>query len=261
MIYDQALLILSGAFVGFFIGLTGVGGGSLMTPILLLFGFPAQIAVGTDLLYAAITKAGGIVSHHKQSTIQWKIVGSLACGSIPGSILTILFIDAYFTDAYQYQPILTTALGFMLFLTSLVILFLRRIQRRSATPSSMSQIIARHSTPITSLMGLGLGILVTLSSVGAGAFGAAILLMIYTRTKSIVIVGTDIAHAVPLTLVAGIGHLYLGHVDFSLLAALVMGSLPAIVVGTRLGQKIPDRIMRPLLGSSLLAISLKLVMS
>jgi len=256
---DILFYIIAGAAVGFAVGLTGVGGGSLMTPILLLFGFPPQIAVGTDLLYASITKSGGVFLHKRQGTIRWKIVITLFCGSIPASLVTVYFLNSIFTDSAQYGEILTTSLGFMLILTALVLLFKSQLVNRSKAKddSEALKTVQKHATAITWVMGVALGVLVTLSSVGAGAFGAAVLLIIYPRMSAISIIGTDLAHAVPLTLVAGLGHLYLGNVDFYLLGSLLIGSLPAIYVGTKLGTRMPENLMQPILASTLLALGVK----
>lgn len=254
---DILFYIVAGAAVGFAVGLTGVGGGSLMTPILLLFGFPPQIAVGTDLLYASITKAGGVVLHKRQGTIRWKIVLTLFCGSIPASLVTVYFLDSIFTDSDQYAQVLTSCLGVMLILTATVLLFKSRLVKGSRTSPKALQVAQGHAGWVTWIMGIALGVLVTLSSVGAGAFGAAILLVIYPRLSSINIIGTDLAHAVPLTLVAGLGHLFLGNVDFYLLGSLLIGSLPAIYVGTKLGARMPENLMQPILASTLFVLGIK----
>lgn len=254
---ETLLYILAGASVGFAVGLTGVGGGSLMTPLLLMFGFPTHIAIGTDLVYAAVTKAGGVVSHSRQSTVDWKLAGTLASGSIPASILTIFVLKTYFPDSSSYQHVLVSTLGVMLILTSGVLLFKKRLQRVNQGDRRPNPFIEHYRTPITVLMGVMLGICVTLSSVGAGAFGAAILLVLYPALSSIKIIGTDIAHAVPLTLIAGLGHMSLGNVDFALLASLLIGSLPAIHLGTKLGKRLPDKILQPTLASILLVIGVK----
>ncbi len=254
---DFVLYVLAGAAVGFAVGLTGIGGGSLMTPLLLLFGFPPHIAVGTDLLYAAITKSGGVAMHHRQSTIHWRVVVLLAAGSIPASLLTVWVLHRYFPDGSAYGHVLTVALGFMLILTSLVILFRSRLQQAPDTAPENYNWALRNAGKLTVIMGIVLGAMVTLSSVGAGAIGTAILLILYPRLPSIHIVGTDLAHAVPLTLVAGLGHVALGNDDWSLLAALLVGSLPAIVVGTWVGTRLPNRLLQPLLASILFGLGMK----
>ena len=246
------LYILAGAGVGFAVGLTGIGGGSLMTPLLLLFGFPPHIAVGTDLLYAAITKSSGVVMHHRQSSVDWHLVRCLAAGSLPCALLTLLALKTLFTDNSHYTEIITTNLGFMLILTSLVLVFKQKLNL-DQTPA----FISRHRNIFTVVAGGFLGIFVTLSSVGAGAIGTAILMLLVPRMLPTKIVGTDLAHAVPLTFVAGMGHLLLGNVDFMLLGTLLIGSLPAIWVGTRLGQQLPAKLLQVLLATILMVIGLK----
>ncbi|MGI9274971.1 MAG: sulfite exporter TauE/SafE family protein [Endozoicomonas sp.] len=252
---DALLYISAGAGVGFAVGLTGIGGGSLMTPLLLLFGFPAHIAIGTDLMYAALTKAGGVAMHHRQNSVDWKLVRTLCVGSIPSTILTIFILKYLFAGSDHYSPILTTCLGFMLTLTAIVLLFsdkLKNLQQRRSMQFSQKQTFW-----ITLFMGAALGVLVTLSSVGAGALGTAILLLLYPTLVAVRVVGTDLAHAVPLTLAAGIGHIWLGNVDFTLLGALMIGSLPAIYLGTKVGKHLPEGMMKLLLAGILLVLGVR----
>lgn len=258
---DFLLYAISGAFVGLIVGLTGIGGGSLMTPLLLLFGIPPHIAVGTDLLYAAITKASGVVSHQKRKTINWSITTTMALGSIPSAIITGVILNHFFVDYQEYTGVITTSLGVMLVVTASLLIFRKRIQifaNRQADLSGTSW-LQNNKTALTFFMGMILGCLVTLSSVGAGAIGTAILLVLYPKLKSMNIVGTDLAHAVPLTLIGGLVHLSLGNVDYSLLAALLVGSIPAIHVGTKLGTKIPENILRQALAALLLLLGAKYI--
>ena len=258
LLLDLLLYILAGAGVGFAIGLTGVGGGSLMTPLLLIFGFPPHTAIGTDLLYASITKSGGVALHRRQGTIRWRIMLTLLAGSLPTSAITVYILHKYYSDSTGYGEILTTSLGVMLIITATVLVFKKQIQSKEL--SDRLQWITTMQSQAGKwafLMGLVLGVLVTLSSVGAGAFGTAVLMILYPRLPSIHIIGTDLSHAVPLTLVAGMGHLFLGHVDFGLLGALIIGSLPAIYVGTKLGAKLPENVLQPVLASALLILGVK----
>jgi uncharacterized membrane protein YfcA len=254
---DLLLYILSGAGVGFAVGMTGVGGGSLMTPLLLLFGFPTHVAIGTDLIYAAVTKASGVVTHHRQLTVDWVIVRRLAMGSLPASLLTILVLSLVFHDPSQYQGLLLSTLGVMLILTSVVLLMRRRLQRWHDRSGDSSPWLDRNRPALTVVSGITLGICVTLSSVGAGAFGVAILFMLYPTLSSVRVVGTDLAHAVPLTLIGGLGHWYLGHIDWVLLGSLLIGSLPAIHLGSRMAKQVPERILQSGLASILLLTGLK----
>lgn len=257
---DGSWFILAGAVVGFCVGITGVGGGSLMTPLLTMMGIPLHTAIGTDLLYAAITKMGGGIVHQQKRNIDWRVVFTLAAGSIPAALLTVWALKTIFGDANNYKHLLTVSLGFMLMLTALALIFkdkLIAINSAHQEPSAFRQFMGRHTTAFTVFMGIALGVLVTLSSVGAGAFGIVILLALFPLLSTIKIIGTDVAHAVLLTLVAGLGHLSMGNVDFSLLLYLLIGSLPAIWVGTHLSSRLPEKVIRPILGATLMLLSIK----
>lgn len=260
----EIIHIGAGALVGFVIGLTGVGGGSLMTPILLLgFGIPPAIAVGTDLLYAAITKCSGIFFHHKNRTVDWKIVGLLACGSIPASIITVAILEYFNQAGKSTDQLMMLTLSSMLVLTGVVTLGkaqLLSFVHAYHADNWLVGLVRSYRSHITVLAGVLLGVVVTISSVGAGAIGAAILFLLYPHKRTINIVGTDIAHAVPLTSLAGLGHLHLGSVDFDLLLGLLLGGVPAIYLGSLLGKKLPDRIMRPLVAIILFAMGIKLAL-
>ncbi|NOR71122.1 MAG: TSUP family transporter [Methylomarinum sp.] len=257
--------IAAGALVGLIIGLTGVGGGSLMTPILVLgFGIPPTIAVGTDLLYAALTKCSGVFFHHRNNTVDWKIVLLLGSGSIPSSIITISILEHLKSTGFNYDDIIILTLATMLILTAFIIVIKNRLLSFINTnhPESLVvNFIKEYRPQITILSGVLLGCVVTLSSVGAGAIGSAILFLLYPRKPTIAIVGTDIAHAVPLTAIAGLGHLHFGSIDFSLLFGLLVGGVPAIYAGSLIGKKLPDRILRPFIALLLLAMGIKLMLS
>ena len=256
---DIVLTIFAGATVGLAIGITGVGGGSLMTPILLLFGFPLHIAVGTDLLYAAVTKAGGSVVHARQQSIDWKLVFILASGSVPASLLTILALNYLFSSADEYSQIITSTLGIMLIITALILAFRAPLIKRRPPISAAvtNQAPNRKNDIMTFLMGVGLGVTVTLSSVGAAAIATAALLLLYPRMSALHVIGTNMVHAVPLTLVAGLGHFYLGNVDLFLLFCLLVGSLPAIFIGTKLAAYIPDKLLQPVLALVLFGVGVR----
>lgn len=257
--------IAAGALVGLIIGLTGVGGGSLMTPILVLgFGISPVVAVGTDLLYAALTKCSGIYFHHKNHTVDWKVVLLLGSGSVPCSIITIFFLEYLKKTGFNYDDIILVTLGIMLILTSFIILIKNHLLafiHSNHADSFAVNFVRNYRSQITIASGCLLGCVVTLSSVGAGAIGSAILFLLYPRKSSISIVGTDIAHAVPLTAIAGLGHLHFGSVDFSLLTGLLAGGVPAIYLGSMIGKKLPDKVLRPLIALLLLAMGIKLVFS
>ncbi|BFM48356.1 sulfite exporter TauE/SafE family protein [Marinomonas sp. THO17] len=243
--------IFAGAVVGLAVGITGVGGGSLMTPLLLLFGFPPHIAVGTDLLYAGIAKSTGVAMHAKRGNVNWRIVIAMAAGSLPASIITV-FLLSQFEKPDHYQDILTTTLGLMLTLTAIVVLFRKKLIQTFNLSLNHDQ-----STKLIFVCGFILGILVTLTSVGAGALGTAIMMILFPLMRAKNIVGTDLAHAVPLTLVAGIGHIFLGNVDYLLLMALLMGSIPSIYLGTRIASHVPNNVLQPILASALLSFGVK----
>ncbi len=254
---ELLLHILAGATVGFAIGLTGVGGGSLMTPLLLVFGYPPPVAIGTDLLYAAITKAGGAISHHRRANVSWTIVMRLAAGSIPVSILLHwLLLDSSFQESPAFESILTRSLGIMLITTATILIFRDKLRKSAIEekPRLVMKAIHDNRPLVTWLMGLLLGVCVTLSSVGAGAFGAAILLTIYSATPAARIIGTDIAHAVPLTFIAGMGYLFAGFVDLMLLLSLLIGSLPAISIGSRISSQVPELLLQRILTLILLSL-------
>lgn len=255
----DSVYILSGFLVGCIVGVTGVGGGSLMTPLLVLFfGIAPTVAVATDLLYAAITKAGGIWAHQRRKNIEWKLVGHLAAGSIPMAVLTIVLLQTLSFDHARLSAIMSTALGFALILTALALVFrekLRRLAKRQ-DPAAVTQ----HSRPYAVAIGAVLGVLVTLSSVGAGALGVTALTFIAPGLGAVRIVGTDIAHAVPLTLVAGLGHAVTGAVNWTLLGSLLIGSLPGIWIGSSIGHHLPERVLRGLLATMLAVIGAKLAL-
>ncbi len=248
------LYILAGGVVGLAVGLTGIGGGSLMTPLLLAFGFPLHIAVGTDLLYATLTKAGGVVAHTRIKSVRWDLVWRMAAGSLPAAVVTILILYLFFDQPEQYSGLITTTLGFTLILTSAAIIFRSQLVQLASSQRGYDENRMHLMLPF---LGAVLGVLVTLSSVGAGAIATAMLLIAYPALRGINVVGTDIAHAVPLTFCAGLGHLFLGNVDFLLLLALLIGSLPAVSVGARLSKFVPDKFMRPLLATALCGIGIK----
>jgi len=246
---------LCGFIVGATVGLTGVGGGSLMTPILvLLFGIPPATAVGTDLLHAAITKAGGTFVHANKGRVDWRISSLLAAGSLPAAVLTLLSLH-YFTNGLGGSKIITTTLGVALLFTAAALAlrtYLRRISKAHVPEKS------RHPA-LTIATGAVLGCVVSLSSVGAGALGITALFFLYPRLPAGRIVASDLAHAVPLTLVAGLGHWLFGSVDWRVLVSLLVGSLPGIYIGSQFASRVPETFLRFLLAAILLLVGSKLI--
>lgn len=252
------LFVLSGFFVGLLVGQTGVGGGSLMTPILvLLFGIHPATAVGTDLLYASATKSVGTIVHGLNHTVDWRMVGLLASGSVPTTVITLVAISQYDIAGPASGRMISLLLGVMLLLTALSLVFRRRFL--SVMEPIVARITPRQSARLTVITGVILGALVTLSSVGAGALGVTALLILYPRLPMAVIVGSDIAHAVPLTLVAGVGHWWLGSVNWPLLASLLSGSIPGIILGSYISAHVPDTVLRPILAAVLCVVGGRLV--
>ncbi|HXZ06690.1 MAG TPA: sulfite exporter TauE/SafE family protein [Paraburkholderia sp.] len=254
------LYTASGLGVGFLVGLTGVGGGSLMTPLLvLLFGVHPATAVGTDLLYAAATKATGTLVHGLKGSIDWRITLRLATGSVPAATLTLILLHRYGMASPRASWLIQFVLGIALLITAVALVFRPKLvafaARHARSPSTF------HTFWLTVLTGAVLGALVSLTSVGAGAIGVTVLLLLYPTLPTTRIVGSDIAHAVPLTLLAGAGHWLLGSIDWALLLSLLVGSLPGIAIGSYLSSRAPDVLLRNILAATLTLVGAKLVMA
>jgi uncharacterized membrane protein YfcA len=258
----DALHAVAGLLVGILVGLTGVGGGSLMTPILvLIFGVNPGTAVGTDLLFASLTKIVGSTVHGKRNTIDWPIMARLAAGSVPAAIAALVVLSWAGKVGKQTSHTILLVLGVMLILTSIATLFQKRIvalargvEATQAGHCRCRQAGLGHGGP-----GRGAGRARLDLVGGAGAIGVTALLMLYPTLRISRIVGTDIAHAVPLTMVAGFGHWIIGDVNLALLAALLLGSIPGVIVGSLLSTRAPDRILRPALAAVLLISGIKLL--
>lgn len=254
---------LVGAFVGFLVGLTGVGGGSLMAPVLILgFGISPALAIGTDLWFATITKSVGGVIHHRMGFADWKVVARLAAGSVPAAIITLLWLALFRGGQLDAGPLMKL-LGFALLVSAMMIIAKPRLQeplrrmRARLGPST-----GRRQLVVTIIGGAVVGALVTLTSVGAGALVAVLLAVIYPmRLGAKTIVGTDIVHAVPLTLVAAMGHSWLGNVDLWLLASLLIGSVPGIIAGSLLAGRINENFVRYALATMLIVSAVKMIAS
>lgn len=255
--------IFAGFFVGLVIGLTGVGGGSLMTPILIFFfGVKPYLAVGTDLLFAAFTKMGGTLRLARARVVDWRVVFHLSAGSIPAALMTLYLLKQVGAASAKVQSLMTSTLGAALLLTAAATLY--KVLRGKAAPVSVLRgQEAQAATPrhwsLPLLFGAVIGTLVTLTSVGAGAIGVTVLMILYPMLPLPRIVAADIAYAVPLTLVAGLGHASLGSVDWSLLTKLLAGSLPGIWIGSHLMSRIPERVIRSLLSVLLAYAGVKLI--
>jgi uncharacterized protein len=252
------LYSLVGIVGGMLVGMTGVGGGSLMTPLLiLLFGVHPATAVGTDLIYAAATKTGGSLVHGFARSIDWRVVRRLASGSIPATVITLAVLAELNLKGEAASGLITFVLSLALFATALVLLFgdpLVTFYR-----ARVGALDPRRTAVSTVLVGAVLGVLVSISSVGAGAIGVVLLVLLYPHLPMAKIVGSDIAHAVPLTLIAGIGHWMVGSVDWHIVGSLLAGSLPGIFVGSYFAVRIPERALRLVLAATLLVVASRIV--
>jgi uncharacterized membrane protein YfcA len=254
------LFILSGLLVGLIIGVSGVGGGSLMTPLLVMgFGIPPATAVGTDLLYAGLTKTGCSIFRGKLGSINWKLASLLTLGSLPAAILTSIYFLGATHDAPQTSKVITQTLGFMLCVTAISFVFRKRLIALSGSVIPVAKKRSQKILIATLLLGAVLGVLVTLTSVGAGALGVTALLILYPGIPANHLAGTDIVHAVPLTLVAGASHAFLGSVDYSLLFTLLIGSIPGVILGSLVAHKISEVLLQLVIGSVLFAVGIVLI--
>lgn len=250
------LYVLSGVLVGGLVGFTGVGGGSLMTPLLiLLFGIHPATAVGTDLIYAAVTKTGGSIVHGYNRTVDWRLVLRLATGSIPATLFTIAVLYWLKIDSDATKVLITRTLGVALLFTAALLLFRKPLLRWY--DAHVGELDADRVRRLTILTGVVLGVLVTLSSVGAGAIGVTALVMLYPKMEPRRIVGSDIAHAVPLTLVAGLGHSLLGSINTHILVSLLAGSIPAIIVMSLVAARASETAIRVALAVVLIVVCVR----
>jgi uncharacterized protein len=251
--------VLSGFAVGVLVGITGIGGGSLMTPLLILvFGVQPATAVGTDLLYAAITKSGGALFHSLARSIDWRVVGRLAAGSLPVTAATLVVLSKMTPHGEALGGVIQTVLSIALLLTATVLIFRQRIL--SYYSAHVPALDSAGTLRSTVLVGALIGFLVSISSVGAGAIGAMGLVLLYPQMPMVRIVGSDIAHAVPLTLLAGLGHWWLGSTDLRLLASLLIGSLPGILIGSYFCSRVPDQALRMILAVTLAVVAVRLLL-
>jgi uncharacterized protein len=253
----QPYYTLAGFAIGMLVGMTGVGGGSLMTPLLiLLFGIHPAVAVGTDLLQAAAAKTAGSLVHGYNRTIDWRVVRRLATGSVPMTVVTIAALSYLDVNGPLSQQLIGCVLAFALFVTAATLVFRKALVARYAM--HIGALPEDKIALLTVIVGGVLGVLVSISSVGAGAIGVTALVLLYPKLPTARIVGSDIAHAVPLTLVAGIGHWFLGSIDWNIFAALILGSVPGILIGSYAAVRVPETALRIVLAATLVAVAIKL---
>jgi uncharacterized membrane protein YfcA len=258
LISPDVLHAISGFCVGLLVGITGIGGGSLMTPLLiLLFGIHPTTAVGTDLLFAASTKSVGTIVHAAARTIDWRVVGLLAIGSVPATIASLAMLSLFDLAGATAQHAVTLTLGGVLLVTALFLLAGKSVRERYA--DHLKDLSGRTADVATIVLGLVMGVLVTTTSVGAGAIGVTVLLFLYPKMPPGRVVGSDIGHAVPLTLLAGAGHWYLGTIDWRLLLTLLIGSVPGIIVGSYLSSGMRDAVVRAALAAVLVIVGIRLL--
>ncbi len=253
--------VASGFAVGLLVGMTGVGGGSLMTPLLtLLFGVTPAVAVGTDLAFASLTKGVGTFTHRMRGTVHWDIVRRLCIGALPAALLASIGLKYFGTLSKEMGQIIRYTIAGSVLLTVIALLFKRKMLLWiTAHPDRQLQGRALHNATI--LTGAVLGVLVTISSIGAGAIGATVLVMLYPRLTAAEVAGTDIAYAVPLTAIAAVGHWWLGSINWTLLLTLLVGSVPGITLGAYAARAVPERLLRGILAFTLVAVAVKLVYS
>jgi uncharacterized membrane protein YfcA len=252
------LYALTALVVGLTVGFTGVGGGALMTPILVLaFGVDPSTAVGTDLLLAGLTRIGGAAVHGRNGAVDWRLARRLALGSAPAAALTLLALAHFGGGAAAKSHLVTSTLGAALIATALTLLFRRRLI--GGLGRALERVSERTLAVLTIGLGVVLGVLVTGSSVGAGAIGVTAMLTLYPRMPAVRLVGTDIAHGAPLALIAGLGHWRLGSVDLALLATLLAGSIPGAMIGSHFAARAPDRVLRPVMAGALALVGGRMV--
>jgi uncharacterized membrane protein YfcA len=251
--------IISGFAVGLLVGMTGVGGGSLMTPLLtLLFGVTPSVAVGTDLAFASLTKSAGTVTHRVRGTVHWDIVGRLCLGALPAALLATLALQYFGPLNAGIGKVSRYSIGGSVLLTVVAILFRgKMLAWVNAHPGR--QLHGKTLTAATVASGAVLGTLVTISSIGAGAVGATLLVMLYPKLTPAEVAGTDIAYAVPLTAIAAVGHWWLGSINWTLLVTLLVGSVPGITLGSWAARAVPERILRGVLATTLALVAVKLL--
>jgi uncharacterized membrane protein YfcA len=253
----QSLYPVVGLVVGLIVGLTGVGGGSLMTPTLVfLFKIPIDVAVGTDLIFASLTKIFGVTAHSARGNVNWRIVTRLAAGSLPASIVTIFVLSQLKAHGKPLDGIILPVLGVSLVATAAAVMLRKRILAAGGDFFDLSE---QQANRCATVVGVVLGVMVTLTSVGAGAIGVAALMLLYPKLRGSEVVGSDLAHAIPLVTVAGLGHLQLGHIDYRLLVGLLLGSVPGIYIGSTVSSRLPDVMMRRILACILLVMGIACV--
>lgn len=248
---------MMGLIVGFLVGLTGVGGAALLTPFLILLGINPVVAVGTDFVYNSITKLFGSIQHFRQKTINLQLVKYLAIGSIPSALIALLFLQIYGSTQYLQGEIIKTALGYVLIIVAIATIIKTLFGQKFKQNTYMEKPLDQKVT-VTIMVGVILGFIVGLTSVGSGSLFALAMLYLY-NLKASELVGTDIAHAFILVTVSGIIHMGLGNVNFMLVLNLLVGSIPGVILGSTLSAKVPVKPLRTFIGILILMSGIKLI--
>lgn len=259
----QIAYILVGALTGAIVGCSGVGGAAIMTPILILLGVNPVTAVGTDLIFSFVTKVLAIKNYHAQRNVDWAVVKRLCLGSIPASIavLSILF---WVHDTAKIDHFLKPVLGYVLLLVAFI-LMLKTLQEMHFQKSTKNKSwaftnwIRKHQATFTILSGIILGSIVTLTSIGAGSIGVVLIYALYHRLPTLKIIGTDLAQALFITFVASIGHGIEGHINYTLLFFLLLGSVPAVLTSSYYARYLPEKFIRMVLIIVLLITGIRFI--
>lgn len=251
-------LTVVGLLVGFLVGLTGVGGAALLTPILIFMGIQPTVAVGTDLVYNAITKVFGTWQHWRQKTVHFSIVLYLAIGSIPSAIAAVHAMNWVHLHVTGADQLLKKILGFALILIPLAMLVKNLLDRRQSQLNRWQQMSVVQKRTVLIVIGAVLGFLVGLTSIGSGSL-FAIALMHFFALSGKEVVGTDIAHAFFLTSAAGLAHMGFGTVDFSTVIQLLLGSIPGVLGGSMLSCRVPTVFLRCVISVIIIISGIKII--
>ncbi|AIM17807.1 MULTISPECIES: sulfite exporter TauE/SafE family protein [Neobacillus] len=250
-------IIIMGLLIGFMVGLTGVGGAAMLTPILILLGINPSIAVGTDLFYNSITKLFGSIQHYRQKTIDLKLVKYLAIGSIPSAIFAVGMLHLFDTYFHNQEQIIKHALGYVLILVAIATL-IKTFMKKKMEWNRWQLIPLKEKRMLTITIGAILGFIVGMTSIGSGSLFALVMLYLYRMSPS-QLVGTDIAHAFLLVTAAGLMHAGIGNVDYLLTINLLLGSIPGVLFGSTLSSKLPAKPLRTVMALMILFSGIKLI--
>ncbi|MCI3919568.1 sulfite exporter TauE/SafE family protein [Paenibacillus sp. TRM 82003] len=249
-------IVIMGFLVGALVGLTGVGGAALLTPVLMLIGISPSVAIATDLFYNSVTKLFGSIQHIRQKTVNLGLVKYLAIGSVPSAIGAVLLVLAYPPLAEHQDAIMKHALGVVLIVVALATILKQFFDKLGS--NRWQELPLANKRGMTILIGVVLGFIVGLTSIGSGSLFALAMIYLY-RMKSAELVGTDILHAFILVTAAGAIHAFFGNINYLLACNLLIGSVPGVVLGSRLSAKVPGKPLRTFMAVLILISGLKLI--